>query len=154
MYLYSKLQKVSVHFERLEEYYNFIKDMDFDFTVDNFNMLSVPQKAVLEAYLKRFAALQDYLGNKVFKSLLESAGIGADKMSEILTLVEKEGIIDLEKWIEFRNLRNNLEHDYPDELEEALDDLYYCIESFEEMKSIVQKVFEFAGKYNENIKLP
>ncbi len=32
--------------------------------------------------------------------------------------------------------------------------LYYCIESFEEMKSIVQKVFEFAGKYNENIKLP
>ena len=41
-------------------------------------------------------------------------------MSEVLTLIEKEGIMDLDTWIEFRNIRNNLEHDYPDELEDAL----------------------------------
>ena len=111
------------------------------------------QKALLEAYLKRFASLQDYLGAKVFKTLLDSAGISYSKMSEVLTLIEKEGIIDLDKWIEFRNIRNELEHDYPDEIEEALQDLKYCIDSFDYMESVVKKVFDFARNYDESIKL-
>jgi len=58
-----------------------------------------------------FASLQDYLGTKVFRSLLDIAGISYTKMSEVLTLVEKEEIIDLDLWVEFRNIRNDLEHD-------------------------------------------
>jgi hypothetical protein len=58
--------------------------------------------------------------------------------------MEREGIIDLEKWIELRNVRNELEHDYPDELEVALEDLKYCVENFNELEKIIKKVFEFA----------
>jgi hypothetical protein len=75
-------------------------------------------------------------------------------MSEVLTLVEKEEIVDLDKWIEFRNVRNELEHDYPDELAEALNDLKYCIDSFTYMQSVVMKVFLFARSYDESIELP
>ena len=149
-----QLQKVAKHYLSLKEYKEFIEKVGFQFTIDEFNHLDTPQKAVLEAYLKRFSSLQDYLGAKVFRTLLDMAGISYSKMSEVLTLIEKEEIVSLDRWIEFRNIRNELEHDYPDELEEALKDLKYCVDSFEYMQEVVVKVFEFARRYDESITLP
>jgi len=151
MIINKQLLKVKKHFEALKEYKEFIEKMGFDFSLEAFEKLDISQKAVLEAYLKRFAALQDYLGAKVFKSLLDISAISYSKMSEVLTLIEKEDIISLDKWIEFRNIRNELEHDYPDEIEEALEDLKCCVDSFEYMQEVVQKVFDFARRYNANI---
>ena len=144
--LTQQLEKVKKLYEALKEYKEFIDDMDFNFKQDELSFLTTPQKAVLDAYLKRFASLQDYLGAKVFRNLLDNAGISYTRMSEVLTLIEKEEIISLDRWIEFRNVRNELEHDYPDELEQALNDLKYCIENFDYMQEIVLKVLEFAGR--------
>jgi len=149
--LQKQLQKVAKHYQALKEYKEFIDKVGFQFTIEEFNHLDIPQKAVLEVYLKRFASLQDYLGAKVFKSLLDISGISYTKMSEVLTLIEKEEIISLDRWIEFRNIRNELEHEYLDELEEALRDLKKCVDSFDYMQEVVKKVFEFARRYNENI---
>lgn len=149
--LHKQLSKVENHYIALQEYKAFIEAMEFDFSVEMFQKLDIAQKAVLEAYLKRFSSLQDYLGAKVFKSLLDISGISYRKMSEVLSLVEKEEIISLDKWIEFRNIRNDLEHDYPDELQEALKDLRYCVDSFEDLSEIVEKVFLFARRYDETI---
>ena len=148
-----QLQKVEKHYDALHDYKRFIDDIDFGFTIDEFTTLQIPQKAVLEAYLKRFSSLQDYLGSKVFTSLLDISAISYSKMSEVLILIEKEEIVSLDRWIEFRNIRNELEHDYPDELEEALSDLKYCVDSFEYMEEVVRKVFAFARRYDESITL-
>ncbi len=141
-----QLQKVARHYLALKEYKEFIDKVGFEFSVEEFNNLDTPQKAVLEAYLKRFSSLQDYLGAKVFRTLLNMAGISTTKMSEVLTLIEKEEIVSLDRWIEFRNIRN--------ELEEALKDLKYCVDSFDYLHGVVVKVFEFARRYDESIKLP
>jgi Cdc6-like AAA superfamily ATPase len=146
-----QLEKVKKHYEALEEYKNFIEKMEFDFTKRSFESLDTMQKAVLEAYLKRFASLQDYLGAKVFRTLLDNAGISYRKMSEVLTLIEKEEIVSLDRWIELRTLRNNLEHDYSDELEETLEDLKICVENFSYLQDVTKRVFAFARRYNENI---
>jgi len=150
----SKLGKVTAHYKALKEYKDAIDNMNFDYTIESFSELNIYQKALLDAYLKRFASLQDYLGAKVFGALLDMAGISYTKMSEVLSLIEKEEIIDLDKWIEFRNIRNDLKHDYPDELMEALQDLKFCVKSFDKLEEIVFKVFNFARKYDESIKLP
>ncbi len=146
--LHKQLQKVKNHYEALHDYHSYIETMGFDFSTEAFSSLSIEQKAVLEAYLKRFSSLQDFLGAKVFKSLLDVSGVSYTKMSEVLTLIEKEEIVDLDTWIALRNIRNNLEHDYPDELDDALLDLKDCIEYFTYMKEVVTKVFEFSRKYN------
>jgi hypothetical protein len=142
--LAKRLNKLQKNFEVLREYKNFIEKLGDIYTPFVFNSLKLEEKAILEAYLKRFAFLQDYLGAKVFKLILENKGIVVNKMSEVLIEIEREGIIDLEKWIELRNIRNELEHDYPDELEVALEDLKYCVENFNELEKIIKKVFEFA----------
>jgi len=154
MYLKSRLQKVQAHYKALEEYRDAIAETEFDFSPEAFADLKVEQKALLEAYLKRFASLQDYLGAKVFSALLDRAGISYTKMSEVLSLMEKEGIIDLDRWIEFRNVRNDLEHDYPDELDDALEDLRYCFEHFDDLSEIVRRVYAFARSYDETLRLP
>jgi len=42
----------------------------------------------LDAYLKRFSSVQDFLGAKVFSLLLDISGIGDTKMSEVLFAIE------------------------------------------------------------------
>jgi len=93
--------------------------------------------------------VQDFLGAKIFSMLLDSAGIGTSKMSEVLYLVEKEGIIDsLDNWIELREVRNELERDYPEDLEQALNDLKLCITQFEQLEKYYLNAVSFAKKYN------
>ena len=142
--LKKRLNKLNKNFEILKDYKNYIEKLGDIYSPYVFNSLTLEERAILEAYLKRFAFVQDYLGAKIFKLLLENKGIIANKMSEVLVEMEREGIIDIEKWIELRNVRNELEHDYPDELEVALRDLKYCVENFSELEKIVKKVFEFA----------
>jgi len=142
--LNKRLEKVIAHFKALKEYKEFIENLGDIYNVKDFEKLNLQERAVLEAYLKRFASLQDYLGAKVFPLLLENKGIIANRMSEVISVIEKEGIIDLDIWIKFRQVRNELEHDYPDDLEEALEDLKYCIDNFDKMEKIVKKVFDYA----------
>ncbi len=98
--------------------------------------------------MKRFSAIQDFLGAKIFSLLLEVAGIDGSKMSEVLYNIEKEQIIDsLDNWIELREIRNELEHDYPEELKEALEDLKFCIDNFHKIESYYLNALKFAKRY-------
>ena len=142
--LNKRFEKVKSHYNALKEYKEYIDKLGNIYNPFEFEKLNLEEKAVLEAYLKRFSSLQDYLGAKVFPLLLESKGVIANKMSEVIAIIEKEGIINLEIWLKFREVRNELEHDYPDDLQEALLDLKYCVESFDKMEEIIFKVFEYA----------
>ena len=145
---FSKLEK---HYSALKEYKILIDALLNESNIYDqftFNTLKPEKRAILDAYLKRFASIQDFLGAKIFSLLLEVAGINNSKMSEVLSHIEKEEIIDsLENWIELREVRNELEHDYPEELEEALKDLKYCIDSFTKLESYYLNALHFFQKY-------
>ena len=145
---FSKLEK---HYIALKEYKVLISDLLKEKNIYDqftFNTLKPQEKAILDAYLKRFTSVQDFLGAKIFSLLLEIAGIPGDKMSEVLYNIEKEQIIDsLDNWIELREVRNELEHDYLEELEEALKDLKFCIDSFEKIESYYLNSLNFSKKY-------
>jgi len=96
--------------------------------------------------------MQDFLGGKIFPLLVEISGIGSKKMTEILYMMEKETIIDsLESWIELREIINELEHDYPEELQDALKDLKFCIDNFEKIGNYYTNSLNFAKKYINEI---
>ncbi len=149
--LASRFLKLEKHYIALQEYKVLISDLLKEKNIYEqftFNALKPQEKAILDAYLKRFTSVQDFLGAKIFSLLLEVAGIPGSKMSEVLYNVEKERIIDsLDNWIELREVRNELEHDYPEELEEALGNLKFCIDSFEKIESYYLNSLKFAKKY-------
>jgi hypothetical protein len=146
-----RLSKLERHYMALREYKKLIDDMNDKFDIydmDIFQKLKPQQKAILDAYLKRFSSIQDFLGAKIFGLLLDIAGINYTKMSEVLYYIEKEEIIDsLENWILLREVRNDLEHDYPEDLDEALEDLRFCIDSFDRLESYYLKSLKFAKRY-------
>ena len=73
-------------------------------------------------------------------------------MTEVLYHMEREEVIDsIDNWIELREIRNELEHDYPDEPEEALDDLKFCINSFSLLESYCLNAKKFAKRYSHEI---
>ena len=149
--LQKRVAKLQKHHNALRSYHTLI--MDFTehtniFTPDNFKNLTIEKQAVLDAYLKRFASLQDYLGAKIFPLILELAGIGSKKMSEILYIAEREEIIDnIGNWIELREIRNELEHEYPDTIEQALLDLKFCVERFDTLDRYYQNTLGFIQRH-------
>ena len=149
--LSKRLEKLEKHYTALKEYKQLIDKMSEKrniYSVNEFNSLKIEERALLDAYLKRFSSIQDFLGAKIFPLLLEVAGINGSKMSEILYHIEKEEIIDsLESWIEIREIRNELEHDYPEELQVALNDLKSCIDSFSKLESYYLNSVTFARRY-------
>jgi hypothetical protein len=149
--LQKRFDKLEKHYIAIKEYKVLIDDLLKESNIYDqftFNTLKPEKRAILDAYLKRFASIQDFLGAKIFSLLFDIAGINNTKMSEVLLNIEKENIIDsLENWIELREVRNELEHDYLEELQEALDDLKYCIDSFKQIESYYLNSLNFFQKY-------
>ena len=153
--LKKRFTKLNSHYTSLKDYKLLIdvmiKHKDI-YQPDVFKSLAVQERAILDAYLKRFASVQDFLGAKIFSPLLEIAGISNGKMSEVLYQVEKEEIIDsLSSWIELREIRNELEHDYPENLQDALQDLKFCVNNFSKIESYYLNSLSFAKRYINEI---
>ena len=130
--LQKRFSKLAKHVKTLSDYQMLIDGILKTKDIYNpkiFEHLMPQELAILDAYLKRFSAIQDFLGAKILPMLFESAGIPSQSMSETLYHAVKEGIIDsLENWVELRDVRNDLEHDYPDEITETLKELKFCID--------------------------
>ncbi len=70
----------------------------------------------LELLTSRFGKLQDVIGDKIFPLLLEHLQEKAPSMLDKLNKLEKlEYLPDVHWWIELRNIRNNIVHEYPDD---------------------------------------
>ena len=84
------------------------------------NVLDLPFATImaLEIIASRFAKLQDLLGVKLFPLLLDSMQEGDSLLSvrDRLNRLEKLKIIaSAEQWVEWRDMRNNIAHEYPDD---------------------------------------
>jgi len=67
----------------------------------------------LEAMTARFARLEDILVKKVFRAVAAYELSDCERLIDVLNLMEKLGLIDeVEQWIEFKDLRNLIVHEY------------------------------------------
>ena len=110
----------------------------------------------LDQFLFRFAKLQDAMGQKLFKNILLYLGesIEGKPFIDILNLMEKLYLIDnITAWRELREDRNELAHNYEDELEimsatinnlynkkGILKDIYLKIKEFYQAREKLDKV--------------
>ena len=106
----------------------------------------------LDQFLFRFSKLQDSIGRKLFKQILilkEDDVLFIESMSfrDILNILEKIGILEVSKWQNLRNIRNELAHNYddvPEEMAEVLNKIYQqketLFEVFENIKIYYKKL--------------
>jgi hypothetical protein len=106
------------------------------------------EKFAINALVFRFSKLQDLLGSKIFRAYLEFNKFDTRDKSflELLREIEKEGIVDIDTWDEFRKIRNSIAHEYPGEEEETVEALELLIEK---THLLIQTSEKLMDRYNE-----
>ena len=141
--LEEKLEKyffeANKHIKLIKEALVVLKD---DLPISDYNKLSQLQNFALNALIFRFSKLQDLLGSKIFRNYLDFSGYETKEKSffDLLKEIEKEGIIDIDSWNEFRVIRNSIAHEYPQEEDEIDENLNLLVEKADELIKISQKI--------------
>lgn len=69
--------------------------------------------AFTDQLIYRFSKLQDAMGAKLFKALLLYKGENTEApFLDILNRLEKINVLNVEEWFEYRDLRNEISHNY------------------------------------------
>jgi len=92
---------------------------------------------VLDSFILRFIKIQDLMGHKLFRELLDGVGEYELSMSmlDVLDRLEKLGFIkNAERWLDYRNLRNILTHEYPDSQKEMIEGIQMAMRAFVEIR--------------------
>jgi len=98
-------------------------------------------KEIIDAIAFRFLKVQSLLGEKVFKNFLYSLGYNIDiSFLEILSELEKLNILNRKEWIKLREIRNKISHEYPNEIDEVIDNLNLMIENIDYLEKIYLKI--------------
>lgn len=112
------------HLLRLENAFNALKrNYIFPISMDDFKIIleSTEHLAYSDQIIYRFSKLQDCMGAKLFKSVLLYEGENVNKpFLDILNQLEAIDIITVDEWLEIRDLRNEIAHDYEDNDEIAI----------------------------------
>jgi len=87
--------------------------------------------------------LQDTIGNKLFRIILEGLGENQEDMAliDVLSRLEKLKIIESQaEWLQLRELRNIVTHEYPFNTEEIIEGLNTLIVKSQSLSEIWLKM--------------
>ncbi len=101
----------------------------------------------LDAFRVRFCDLQDWLGAKVFRSLLVVEEEKPGTQLDIVNKMEKRGIItSFEQWKKFREVRNLFSHDYPEDDEQRAEALTIAHSYLSGLIAILDRLRDYADQ--------
>lgn len=127
------------HIQRIEEAYaDLIETVPLN--ADQYEHLTKDEVQALDQYIFRFSKLQDTMGEKIFRLVLEQYELdtGVSPFIDVLNKLEKYGCISSAKeWMGLRKLRNEIAHQYDDEPEE----MSQAINALVNQKSIIIEVY-------------
>lgn len=85
--------------------------------------------------LFRFAKLQDAMGQRLIPATLAGLGESYEEwaMRDRLDRLEKLGFLETESWLKWREIRNRLAHEYPDDDALRLANLLAAIKASKEL---------------------
>lgn len=121
--LSSVLQECERHILRLNSAFDKMKNF-MPLTPERYQQLTDAEIEHIDQYLFRFSKLQDAIGERLFKSLLLYLGeeIHNKSFIDVFNRLEQLEIIEnYDQWMELREIRNELTHEYEDEPKENAD---------------------------------
>lgn len=127
------------HIDRMNKAHAKLKSL-FPLTEDKYKTLDDDKISYLDQYLYRFSKLQDSIGQKLFKAVLEykKEEISNKSFIDIINRLEQlEYLQDVDTWFLLRDTRNQLAHDYEDDVEELLN----IINKIFEKKELLEKYY-------------
>ncbi|MCF7970321.1 MAG: nucleotidyltransferase domain-containing protein [Methylococcaceae bacterium] len=138
-----KIQKVlnecDKHLLRINDAYQDMQDF-MPLTPDRYIQLSKHQIQAIDQYLYRFTKLQDAMGEKLFKLVINHFEENGNALSyiDILNKLEKLQLIpSANSWKELREIRNSLAHEYEDNPDEIVSLLNHIVSK----KTVIEDIY-------------
>ena len=146
------LEESTIHIDRLLDVLNILEKL-YPLDTRTLKVISTENKDKLDVLAFRFSKLQDLLGTKIFREYLSVLQYPVEDKNflELLKELDKEKIIDLDIWSEFRGVRNSISQDYPFEEDEKIEAINYLIKNVKYLIDITKKIkasFETIKKRN------
>ena len=135
-----------LHHQRMMFAYKSIEKY-WPLTESNFSQISPIELALFDQLIYRFSKLQDSMGARLFKQLLEmlEEDISGLPFIDILSKMEKLNLIDnVKDWITLRQTRNTVSHEYPFYNEIQIEELNLLPEDVKKLSSIWIKLKKYA----------
>jgi hypothetical protein len=140
--LLTSVQKCRTHLVRIHYATGQIKEL-FPLTPDRYKNLTEANIGNIDQLVFRFTKLQDEIGNNTFRLLLEflKEDCIGKPFRDILNTLERLQIVDSsDTWLSFRELRNDLAHDYPMMIDETVDKLNYLVLQLPLIENILKNI--------------
>ena len=138
------------HIQRIEEAYADIANK-IPLTAKEYIELDKDSVQALDQYIFRFSKLQDTMGDKIFRLIfsLYNETNEAIPLRDLLNKLEKLGFLySAKEWINLRNIRNEIAHQYDDEPEESS----RAINNIVMQKAIIIKIYQnIVDKYHKEV---
>ena len=135
MILADNLRVLDLHFKRADRVAAEIHRMPLDeHTFEDFEAVKT-----IDSFIYRFSKIQDYMGEKTFRIILDILGEYKTSLSflDILNKLEQLEIIQSrQQWMKFREIRNTLTHEYPENEKEIIEGIQLALSAYKEMKEI------------------
>ena len=139
------LQRMDIAFEELKKRYSFPIHMA------QFSMLLEDNTdvAFADQIIYRYSKAQDCMGAKLFKAFMQYQGENVDKpFRDILNLLEKWQLLEVEEWFILREIRNEIAHDYENDYSKTCQ----ILNSIEQSRAELWKIFnEIQKKTKEDL---
>jgi len=132
--------ELDIHFKRIDMILPEIKSY-LPFENDYFE--DIEKIKAIDSFIYRFIKIQDKMGDKFFPAILRELEEYKSNMAliDILNKMEQlELIKSSDNWIDYRKLRNNLTHEYPNNNDEIIEAINMSIETYQDMKNIYLKM--------------
>ena len=117
----SAFRECSTHVERMEDAAS-VLSAHFPLSAERLTALDGEAVARLDQFVYRFMKLQDSMAARLLPSLetIVRADNSPRPFLDMIADLEKFGVLPAETdWQYFRNLRNNLAHDYPESVDQT-----------------------------------
>lgn len=121
----SAIKENDTHLQRLTRSKKLLCEF-FPLTAETFSDLTELEIEHIDQFVYRFSKLQDSMGTRLLPSIytwLEDDNRPIPFLNVLNRLEKLRLIADVGKWQFFRNLRNNLAHDYPESLDQTVETL-------------------------------
>ena len=131
------------HIQKIESAKKILQNV-MPLSKENLSILSEREQDKLDILIFRFAKLQDLLGRKIFRAILSFSGYETNlPFVELLSELEREGLIEVDRWMALRDARNAIAHEYPNEEELIVDELNFIYEEIKYLIELTQKLEEY-----------
>jgi len=130
------LNNLEIYKEELDNIYGLpLKEKDIE-NLDNDKRL----REVIDLIIFNFTKIQALLGEKVFKETAEIMLLEHSDFLDLLSKLEKNGILNIYEWKKLRVIRNNFSHEYPEEIAEITENINEALKNIEILKKVVKNI--------------